>query len=104
MFKTINTLAIAVSLSLLVLVAAAGRVQAEVGFTLSSPNAFRNDTYAFAKVFTVGGQDLTVNALGAFDASGDGFVTSGGIPVGIFRESDQSLLTSTNVVSSDPLT
>ena len=103
MSKTINALAIAVSLSLTVLIAAAGQVQAEVAFTLSSPNAFRNNIYAFAHVFTVGEQDLTVNALGAFDANGDGFVTSGGIPVGIFRESDQSLLTSTNVVSSDPL-
>ncbi|PHS07375.1 MAG: PEP-CTERM sorting domain-containing protein [Blastopirellula sp.] len=80
-----------------------GQVQAEVIFSLNNPDLSRNNTWSFGEIFTVGGQDLTVNSLGAFDANGDGFVTSGGIPVGIYLESDQSLLVSTNVMSSDPL-
>ena len=32
-----------------------------------------------------------------------GFVTAGGIPVGIYRESTQALLASTTVTSGDPL-
>jgi hypothetical protein len=47
--------------------------------------------------------DITVTSLGAFDANLDGFTSSGGIPVGIFRESDSALIASTSVTSGDPL-
>ncbi|MEX0677087.1 MAG: PEP-CTERM sorting domain-containing protein [Pirellulales bacterium] len=71
-------------------------------FGLPSPESFRNSSWSFGEIFTVGAQDLTVTALGAYDDSGDGFITGGGIPVGIFKESDASLLVSTFVQSTDP--
>lgn len=64
---------------------------------------FRNDSWSFGEIFTVGTTDIEVTALGAYDAGGDGFTTSGGIPVGIFRESDDSLLVSTFVQSTSSL-
>jgi hypothetical protein len=72
-------------------------------FDVPSPDPFRNDSWAFGEIFRVGPQSITVTALGAFDDFGDGFITPGGIPVGIFRESDGVLLTSVNVLSTDPL-
>lgn len=72
-------------------------------FNVPSPVPFRNDSWAFGEIFRVGPQNITVTALGAFDDNGDGFITQGGIPVGIFRESDGFLLTSVNVLSTDPL-
>ncbi len=86
-----------------VLVATTGQVQAALIFEFPTPSNAQNGSWAFGEIFTVGGQDLTVNALGAYDADGDGFVTPGGIPVGLYRESDGALLASTNVMSSDPL-
>src|SRR5579872_1418415 len=84
-------------------VATVGVAGASTAFSLSSPSGFRNNNWSFGEIFTVGPQNITVTALGAYDAGGDGFVTDGGIPVGIFRESDNALLASTNVVSGDPL-
>jgi len=78
-------------------------VLAATAFTLTSTSDFRNSSWSFGEIFTVGSSNITVNSLGAYDAGGDGFVTAGGIPVGIFRESDGALLASTNVTGSDPL-
>jgi len=72
-------------------------------FTLTNTVDFRNASWAFGEIFTVGSSNITVTALGAYDAGGDGFVTTGGIPVGIFDESTSTLLASTNVLSTDPL-
>ena len=86
-----------------VLLATAAPVMATPVFGLSGSSPFRNDSWAFGEIFTVGPANITVTALGAYDAYGDGFVTTGGIPAGIYRETDGVLLTSTNVTSSDPL-
>ena len=67
------------------------------------PTPYRNTSWSFGEIFTVGPEDIVIAALGAFDAHGDGFVTPGGIPTGIFRESDSVLLASINVMSSDSL-
>lgn len=72
-------------------------------WTLDSVDNFRNDSWSFGDVFTVGGSDIAVTALGAFDADLDGFVSSGGIQVGIFREADNALLASIFVQSTDTL-
>lgn len=72
-------------------------------WSIDNPGLFRNGAWSFGDVFTVGSSDVSVVGLGAFDAFGDGFVTAGGIPVGIFRESDATLLTSTSVTSSNSL-
>lgn len=88
---------------LTLLVCITGQARASVFATLTSPSDFTNGSWSFGEIFTVGASDITVTSLGAYDAGGDGFVSAGGIPVGIFRESDDVLLTSTNVLSSDPL-
>jgi hypothetical protein len=80
-----------------------GQASAAPVFSLSSPTDYRNDSWSFGQIFTVGSQNITVTALGAYDAGGNGFVSVGGIPVGIFRESDDALLASVNVGSGDPL-
>jgi hypothetical protein len=80
-----------------------GQAHAGTAFTLTSPTSFSNGSWSFGEIFTVGAQNISVTALGAFDAGGDGFVSTGGIPVGIFRESDGALLVSTNVTSGDSL-
>ena len=73
-------------------------------FTLTSTDDYRNNSWAFGELFTIGSQNLTISGLGAYDAGGNGFVTAGGIPVGLYRVSDGVLLASTNVTSADPLT
>lgn len=83
---------------------AATPAKAQTAFGLPSPTAFRNSSWAFGEIFTVGPANIVVTALGALDTGGDGFVTPGGIPVGIFLESNGTLLTSTFVTSADPLT
>lgn len=70
---------------------------------LSSVTGFRDDTWAFGELFTVGSSNITVTSLGALDVGLDGFVTRGGLSVGLYRESDQALLASTTVQSSDGL-
>lgn len=71
-------------------------------FTLNSDSGFRNDSWSFGEIFTPN-TDIEVTSLGAYDNGGNGFATPGGIPVGIFRESDNSLLSSTLIQSTDQL-
>ena len=71
-------------------------------FGLPAPSNFRNDSWSFGQIFTVGANPIVVVSLGAYDANGDGFV-SGSVPAGIYRESDGALLASTTVSSSDTL-
>jgi hypothetical protein len=79
---------------------------AALAWTFTAPSEFRNDSYSFGEVFTVGPNDITVTALGAYDAGLNGFLTpseSGGIPAGIYNETTNALLASTNVLGTDPL-
>src|SRR2546429_432337 len=62
-----------------------------------------SSTSSFGERFTVGSSNIIVTSLGVFDHNGDGLVTFGGVPVGIFRESDGALLTSTFVLTTDSL-
>jgi hypothetical protein len=71
---------------------------------LSSVNGFRSDSWAFGDLFTVGANNITVTSLGALDVGLNGFQSNAGIAVGLFRESDQALLASTAVLSTDALT
>lgn len=73
------------------------------GWELPTPYSYSNGSWSFGEVFTVSGSAMLLTALGAYDADGNGFVTSGGIKVGLFRESDHTLLASSNVLSSDQL-
>lgn len=77
--------------------------QAAAIFDIPSVSGFRNDSWSFGEIFTVGGSDINVTAIGALDVNGDGFVSQDGIPVGIFREVDDVLLASTTVTSTDTL-
>lgn len=70
---------------------------------LATVTPFRNDTWSLGELFTVGAGNITVSSLGALDVGLDGFQSQGGIAVGLYRESDQALLASTAVQSSDPL-
>jgi hypothetical protein len=70
---------------------------------LSSVSPLRNDAWSFNDMFTVGSGNITVSSLGALDVGLDGFVTARGIQVGLYRESDQALLASTVVLSTDAL-
>ena len=76
---------------------------ANEAFSLNGVNDFRNSTWAFGVVFTVGDAPIIVDSLGAYDAGNNGFVTAGGLPAGMYRESDGVLLASTTVTSADPL-
>ena len=49
------------------------------------------------------GQDLTVNARGVLDVCQNGFVTTTGLPVGIYHEASGTLLASPLVTSGDPV-
>ena len=68
-----------------------------------NPTPYRNGSWSFGEIFTVGSEDIVVTALGAFDAGGNGFVTPGGIPTGLFRESDGALIASINIMTTDSL-
>ena len=71
---------------------------------LNTVTGYQNGSWAFGERFTVSaGQDLTVNALGVLDVGQNGFVTTTGLPVGIYHEASGTLLTSTFVTSGDPL-
>lgn len=63
---------------------------------------YTNGSWAFGTIFTVGASNVTVSALGAFDAHHDGF-TSQSIKVGLYQEATQTLLASADVFSSDTL-
>jgi hypothetical protein len=87
---------------ILVLMLMARMSDATPVFVIPDPEPFINNSYAFGEIFTVGSSDLLVTSLGAFDWNMDGFFTVGGIPVGIFRESDDELRAMTRVQSEDP--
>ena len=72
-------------------------------FEINSPIGFSNGSWSFGEIFTVGSSSINVTSLGAFDEGKNGFVTTTGIKVGLFRESDGALLASTNVLSTDGL-
>lgn len=89
--------------SLLALAAPVVASAQSIAWEIDNPSPFRNGSWSFGDIFTVGSQNLTVTGLGAFDANLDGFTTQGGIQVGIYDELTSALLVSTNVLSSDPL-
>jgi hypothetical protein len=65
---------------------------------------FRNgNSWVFGQVFTVGAQNLSVSALGAYDAGANGFTTVGGVPVGLYDYASGALLTSTQVTNTSTL-
>ncbi|PKG81357.1 PEP-CTERM sorting domain-containing protein [Colwellia sp. 75C3] len=80
-----------------------GTAHATPLYSVSSPIGDTYGNLSYGEIFTVGSQDLTVTALGAYDHDQDGFLTIGGIQVGLYLESDGSLLTSASVQSSDAL-
>lgn len=96
--KTHSKLAAAVMLSLGVMSA-----NASIFRTVDANNTVAtNGSWSFGTVFTVGVNNVFVTSLGAFDAGSDGF-TSGSIKVGIFDETNNTLLSSANVLSTDAL-
>jgi len=89
--------------AILCLLLMAGTANATVFRNIISENSpGTNGSWSFGTIFTVGANNLQVTSLGAYDFGGDGF-SSGSIQVGIFDELQQTLLISTNVLSSDPL-
>jgi hypothetical protein len=88
---------------LLVSILISGKSYADPMFGLTRTDPIIIRSFAFGQMFTVGSSDLLVTALGAFDAGGDGFFTATGIPVGIYRMSDEELVADTLVLSIDPL-
>jgi PEP-CTERM motif len=70
---------------------------------LDAVSGFRSDAWSFNDLFTVGASSITVSSLGALDVGLNGFIGNRGILVGLYRESDQALLASTAVLSTDPL-
>jgi hypothetical protein len=76
--------------------------QAVPAWELDHASVRTNGSWAFGDRFTVGSQDISVDKLGAFDSGGDGFVTAGGIAVGLYT-SGGTLLASTYVQSNDTL-
>jgi len=70
---------------------------------LTTFSAFWNGSYAFGERITVDAQDITVDALGILDVGKDGFLSVGGLPVGIYSEIGMTLLASATVSSGDQL-
>lgn len=85
-----------------VLLGTSAAAVATPAWDISNAAGSRNNSWSFGQNFTVGSSNIVVSRLGAFDASGNGFITVGGIPVGLFT-STGTLLASTNVTSSDAL-
>ncbi|QYF92387.1 PEP-CTERM sorting domain-containing protein [Massilia sp. PAMC28688] len=83
--------------------AASSHAAPVTAFEVSNVNAYTNGSWAFGERFTVGAEDISVLSLGAYDAGGDGFVTAGGIQVGLYLEGSNTLLASTSVQSGDTL-
>lgn len=79
------------------------QAHATSAWELSTVTGYRNDSWSFGEIFTVGATSITIDALGALDVGGNGFVTAGGVQVGLFKESDASLIVSTTVTSADSL-
>ena len=46
-------------------------------WTIDSPSSFSNGSWSFGDIFTVGGSNIYVVGLGAFDADLNGFATAG---------------------------
>jgi hypothetical protein len=67
------------------------------GINFSSVGNSRSGDFVLGYRFTVNGQNITVDRLGTFDDGQNGLLTSN--TVGIFRESDQSLVVSATVPS-----
>ncbi|MFC4668511.1 VPLPA-CTERM sorting domain-containing protein [Seohaeicola nanhaiensis] len=80
-----------------------GAASAATLYTPNGVNTYSNGSWSFGQIFTVGASNLTVKALGAFDAGMDGFTTAGGILVGLYDELTSTLLASSSVQSSDTL-
>lgn len=72
-------------------------------YGLTSPDNFRNASWVFGDIFTVGNESLELCALGAYDADGDGFVTPGGIATGLYDEATGTLLASAQILSTSTL-
>jgi hypothetical protein len=84
------------------LLAAPAAVYGGSAFEFSSANHdSSNGSWVFGIDFTVGSSDLLVTSLGYFDDFGDGFLSDH--EVGIYDTSG-TLLASTDVTNSDPLT
>jgi hypothetical protein len=95
---------LAAALGCAALLASAGAQAVPVSaWELSSVSASRTDSWAFGDLFTVGSSNITVSTLGALDVGLNGFVSKGGIAVGLYRESDHALLASTSVTSGNAL-
>lgn len=104
MSKSIKTRLLAALLCGSALFASTGAQAVPVSaWELSTVAGLRTSSWSFDDLFTVGSSNITVSSLGALDVGHDGFISSGGILVGLYRESDQALLASAAVQSSDPL-
>jgi hypothetical protein len=98
--RTCPALAVAAGL----LFAIGVRADTIFGIAGGAGTGFRNgNSWVFGEVFTVGAQNLSLSALGAYDAGGNGFVTPGGVPVGLYDYATGVLLTSTTVNNSSTL-
>lgn len=71
-------------------------------WVINQPSGFSNGSWSFGDVFTVGANSITVTGLGALDIGLNGFVTPGGIQVGLFNMGG-GLLVGTHVLSTDML-
>lgn len=97
------------SIKLALAVAAIGMLAGEANaapveaWEINQVEGFRNSSWSFGDVFTVGSSSITVSSLGALDVGQNGFVSTGGIKVGLFLESSGALLASATVFSSDLL-
>jgi hypothetical protein len=97
MIKKMSALLLALGLT------AAAQAAPVSAWTVSSPSGFRNSSWSFGELFTVGSSNVVVTSLGAIDIGRDGFQTTAGITVGLFRESDDALLASTVVTGANGL-
>lgn len=94
---------LAISLALAGAMVGAAQAAPVAAWEIASPIGFTNNSWSFGEIFTVGASSITVSALGAFDNGHNGFISTGGIKVGLFNESSGALLTSASVLSSDNL-
>jgi hypothetical protein len=104
MFKPFKTRLIATALFGAALLASTGAQAVPVSaWELNTVSGIRLGSWSFGDLFTVGSSDITVSTLGALDVGLDGFPSTQGILVGLYRESDQTLLASTAVSGSNAL-
>ena len=103
MFKPFKSRLIASTLLGAALLASSGARAVPVSaWELATVSGNWSDSWSFGDLFTVGSSNITVSSLGALDVGLDGF-KSNGILVGLYRESDQALLASTALNSSNGL-